>query len=462
MSGIPVSVAERLAELKRSNRHSLQVKLINGGYYVYERYTGYDIASGRRKSYTIYVGKIERDGRFIKPHRKSRNMIGVRNVEGYVRARRSEAIAEITEAEERESIGIIEALSTDARMPLQRMADRTGLTEQVVRHRISQLESRFGIRYTIDISPLRFGLSRFMVTVRFIGSRPDRDTIGSLLEAEPNVQFAAFTKGSYDLVIYVIFYNIAELEGWLWRFKSGPDLAGYDSIWSVTYALGGNMILRDKFFTDILNGRVWRRSREHSRKRADQIFEREYAVLRALNANGKARFKEIDREYGLGKGVANRTFAELVERGVIERVTISMDRPPLRYMALISVSQVNVERYNRGRRELSMYVIDDGGMWTNRFISIGDIGSPYGILIVAPICEGQRLEEIEDSIRSILDNDTVSSAVITDVIVGSMIINRVDIRELFDYKRLAEDYGMSDADIMRDLKSRRSRLPNRP
>lgn len=453
MSSIPVPVAERLEELKRSNKHSLQVKLINGGYYVYERYMSYDISSGRRKSYSLYVGKIEADGRFIKPHRKSRNTLGIGNVEGYLRAKRSEAAERIAEEERREDLRIIEALSTDARMPLQRMAERTGLTEQVLRRRIANLERRFGIRYTIDISPLRFGLSRFMVTIRFLGSRPNRETVAKTLESEPNVQFAAFTKGGYDLAIYLIFYNIAELESWLWRFKSSQAMAGYNALLNVTYALGGNMILRDIFFTDILNSKVWRRSREHRRRGHDQIFEREYAVLRALNTNGRARFKDIDIEYRLGRGVANRTFAELVERGVIERVTISMDKPPFRYMALISVSQVNVERYNRGRKELSMYIIDDRGMWTNRFISVGDIGSPYGMLIVAPIYENQRLEEIEDRIRSILENDNVSSAIITDVIVGSMIINRVDIRELFDYKRLVEEYGMSDEEIMRNLKN---------
>ncbi len=452
MADLPQPVLDRLEILKKDHKHRLQIKLIRGGYYVYEEYSRWDSEAKRVRTYTLYVGKIEPSGEFIKPHRKSTKTSGIKNIEGYIRARSAEALDNRRAEEEEQNKKIIRMLSNNARTPLESIAKEVGITRQAVMHRIKQLEERFGIEYTLNIkSRNKFNISKYMLRIKFKDKKPDTEKVRAVLENDPNVQFAAFTKGSFDLVMYLTFTDTYELETWIYKIGKSEPFIKYNARWNVSYIITENIPFRDKFFTEVLSKKVWHRTKEQPRKRPDQIFNREYAVLRALNINGKAHFKDIDKEYGLSKGLAKYTSDQLFSNGVIN-VTITMRKAPIRYIALINIYQDNMASFERNRKELFLYFLKDNGSLTNRFIASGDIGSPRGFSLIAAIYNNGELERIEGELRSMLKGDTIKSAIITDVITGKLNINRRDYKDSPVYKDLINEYKMSEEEINNSVK----------
>ena len=447
MKNLPQPVIDRLDVLKKDHKHRLQIKLIRGGYYVYEEYSRWDPEAKRVRTYTLYVGKIEPSGEFVKPHRKSTKTSGIKNVEGYIRARSVENLDRRRAEEEEQNKKIIRMLSNNARTPLESIAKEVGITRQAVMHRIKHLEERFRIEYTLNIrSQNKFNISKYILRIKFKNNKPSQEEIRVTLENDPNVQFAAFTKGNSDLIMYLTFTDNLELETWIYNTGKSEPFIRYKARWNISYLITEGILFRDKFFTEVLSKKVWHRTKEQPRKRPDQIFNREYAVLRALNINGKTHFKDIDKEYGLSKGLAKYTFDQLFSNGVIN-VTITMRKAPIRYIALINIYQDNMASFERNRKELLLYLLKDNGLFTNRFLTMGDTGSPRGIYLVTAIYENGELEEIEWEIKGMLKGNIIKSAIITDVIIGKLNINGREYTDLPVYKSLINDYKMSEEEI---------------
>ena len=416
MADLPQPVLDRLEMLKKDHKHRLQIKLIRGGYYVYEEYSRWDSEAKRVRTYTLYIGKIEPSGEFVKPHRKSTKTSGIKNIEGYMRARSAEALDKRRAEEEEQNRRIIEILSTHSRTPLESIAKDIGITRQGVLHRIKNLEERFGIEYTLNIKPQnKFNISKYILRVKFADKSPKPAEIRGALDNDPNVQFVAFTKGDFDLLMFITFTDNSELERWIYNIGKSEPFIRYNARWDVSYLMARDILFRDKFFTEVLSKKVWHRTKEQPRKRPDQIFNREYAVLRALNINGKTHFKDIDKEYGLSKGLAKYTFDQLFSNGVIN-VTITMRKAPIRYIALINIYQDNMASFEKNKKELILYFLRDNGSFTNRFLTVGDIGSPRGIALVTAIYENGELEKIEGELRDLLRGNTIRSVIISDVI----------------------------------------------
>ncbi len=449
MADLPQPVLDRLEMLKKDHKHRLQIKLIRGGYYVYEEYSRWDSEAKRVRTYTLYVGKIEPSGEFVKPHRKSTKTSGIKNVEGYIRARSAEALDKRRAEEEEQNRRIIEILSTNSRTPLQNIADEIGITRQAVMHRIKNLEERFGIEYVLDMYIQNFNLYRYIITIKFEKGKPSAEDIKSRLENDPNVQFVAFTKGEFDLFIYVIFPGVVGLEDWLYNMRKNSTFIRYKSEWRVSYITGGGFRFRDIFFTGILSKKVWQRTREQPRRKIGQIFRREYAVLQALNRNSKWYFKNIDREYNLGKGTSNHTADTLIRERTIERCTLTMQKPPIKYTAILTISQNDMASFEKGRQNLFLYMLMDKGLWSNRFTLMADISSPANILLLVPIYEDGELERVERSISDIIKGNPISSTIITNVVFGSLIINKVEPKRLYQYRELVSKYKMDENEILK-------------
>ncbi|EQD59169.1 transcriptional regulator, AsnC family, partial [mine drainage metagenome] len=127
---------------------------------------------------------------------------------------------------------------------------------------------------------------------------PEAHKIKEVLEKEPRIQFAALLKGKYHLFMYLFAENTKTLDDTLYSIRSDEVFANIRSLWQVsyiTYAYGYTPI-RQEFF-DLLKERVWHRSKEHPKRKPEQILQREYDVLRILNRDGEEGSSvEIDNE----------------------------------------------------------------------------------------------------------------------------------------------------------------------
>ena len=87
--------------------------------------------------------------------------------------------------------------------------------------------------------------------------------------------------------------------------------------------------------------------------------------------------------------------------------------------------------------------VDDTNTDLNKYIFSGDIGSPYGVMRIAPLYKNGDLEELEKRIYAITDGIEVESSIITNILVGKLGYRKVDITKTWIYnnyyKKLLEN-----------------------
>lgn len=443
---LPAPVARALREIRRRHRHA-SVSRIRNGYYVVESVSRYSERRGRRMTFTLYLGRILADGRFVEArHRKARNEVG----SVY---RLAEAGHGGEEALDALDYMVLEELSADSRVPAAEMASRLGISAGSANYRIGKLEKRFGIRYVAEFETAEFGFSRFAVMVKFESERPSNEEMRGALGSEPLVLSAFETKGAYDLFVIVLAESTVALEKWLYGLKTSKLFAKYTSRWTVSYITTeqGYIPVREEFVR-MLGERVWHRSRESPVRGPGQLLDREHAVLEELCRDANADFSEMDRRHGFGKGASQYTYHRLVEKGLVTRTTINMDRPPVKYTAIIHADQENMGAFSDGRERFFLMTVTDMGTALNKYALVCGYGTPYGELIFAPVREGGDLERYEAELRSIIGL-RVSSTMITSEIVGGLGFRRLVHMGTPPYSSLIKQYGYTEERLARLVRS---------
>lgn len=152
----------------------IALEFINGNYYVYRHKSLYDKATKKRKTESEYIGKITREGAFVKKAA----------TKGEKRLEEAKAIIESYGGkvswsaieEDRESIitdtgidsGILTELSGNARESTSNISKKLGVSESAIANHIRNLEEKFGIKYTIDMTLEQFHHYQFIAMARFI------------------------------------------------------------------------------------------------------------------------------------------------------------------------------------------------------------------------------------------------------------------------------------------------------
>lgn len=96
-------------------------------------------------------------------------------------------------------LAIIAELQADGRRPFTEIARALGLSEATVRQRMRRLERRGVLQVVAVIAPLRLGLRRVLIGIRVRGHTLAE--VEQRLRVLPEVDYAAITTGSYDLIL---------------------------------------------------------------------------------------------------------------------------------------------------------------------------------------------------------------------------------------------------------------------
>lgn len=424
----------------------IALEFINGNYYVYRHKSLYDKATKKRKTESEYIGKITREGAFVKKAA----------TKGEKRLEEAKAIIESYGGkvswsaieEDRESIitdtgidsRILTELSGNARESTSNISKKLGVSESAIANHIRNLEEKFGIKYTIDMTLEQFHHYQFIAMARFIEEKPNFLEIKKLLEGDPRIRLVLSTRGAYDLFIFMFAQGPLEAEGIVYKLRSDELLANYKAEWHVTYHSQsyGFIPFRDKFF-DLMEERIWRRERDNAqRKRPEQFFFREYATLRELNQNSKVPFNLIDKKYGLKKDSARYTYNQLLDNESIRNATITMAKPPIKGTAVFILEQMEISKFNNSKKEYLKYRLAEEDTPLNRFIFSGDIGSPYGLIVIAPLYKEGDLEKLESELLHAAKGTKIRTSMVSNIIVGELGYRKIDVKKTHLYKRLQE------------------------
>ena len=442
---IPESVQKAFLRLKSEYKFYIVLQLINSHYYVYKHENLWDRVKKRNKIKSEYLGKITEDGAFIKKAiSKEEKQIAI--TEAFIEAHGGRIIwpsaeqetapFEFTETDDR----ILALLSANARNSIVEISKRIGLSEPTVTKRIKDLEEKLGIRYTIDSTLERLHHYQFVALVKFIDERPNYLDIKKLVEDDPRIRLALSARGAYDLFIFMFVNEPLEAEEIIYKLRSSQTLSNYDSRWYVSYHSQsyGFIPPRDKFF-ELVEKRVWHKRKENPRKLPGQFFYREYAVVKELSQNSTTPFNLIDEKYGLKKGSAQNTYHRLLSDGSIRSATITMDKPPIKGTAIIVLEQENIDAFNKNKKGFFEYRLSDKNLPLNKLLFSGDLGSPYGLLIIAPLFHDGDLERLEMELADVAKGTKHQTSIVSDILVGNLGFRKIESKYTHLYKKLQEE-----------------------
>jgi Lrp/AsnC family leucine-responsive transcriptional regulator len=124
---------------------------------------------------------------------------------------------------------ILAALSQNANVPHQRLAEDCGITRQTVSSRIKQLENEGAIkRYRAAIDYEKIGLrSFFMLFLKLdTADQAASDAFIGTLKADPHVLMDASITGEWDVILMLAFGDVREYESYIGTLRQqlGPAL----------------------------------------------------------------------------------------------------------------------------------------------------------------------------------------------------------------------------------------------
>ena len=430
---VPEAIRVAFEGLKKKLNSHLSLVKIGDNYYVNETATQFSDEKNKKITVSRYIGKIGSDGSFTEAmHRKKETR--VKSIRELIAAKKLEEDSNSILYPDDIDLKLLEMLSANGREPVAELSKVLGLSQAACKYRIQRLEKRYGITYTVEVGPRPFNFFRYVAFVRFGRDKPDIETLRKVIGKEPLVQLALSLKGPHDLFLYMLAENTQLLEDAIYRMRSELPMTRYKAYWNVTYISRayGYLPLRQEFI-ELLKEKVWHRSKEHPRRLPDQLLEREYLVLSQLNKDGRISFVDLDKKLNLNPGASDYTYNRLIEKGMIERVTINMEKPQMKYPALFVVKQPDINAFNIHRNEFRAKLIALPKTPANTVCLEGDIGAPYGLVYIMPIYTNTEsaTKIIADlSKQSIKD---IRDYIVTDTIIGSLGFRRIAPEQTYQY-----------------------------
>lgn len=442
----PKKVIEAFEYLKGSGERGLILRSIKGGFYVYRERGVWSKDLKRSKPVFEYLGSISKSGIF-----KRKGMSELEAAKFIIQSNGGKVTLPeipreynqtdkiIAEEDERR---ILTILSMNGRATLDLISTMTNLPKSTVYNKINVLKKRYGIRYFADMDTEKLGYFRYLIFVKFNELIPDYEEVKRITEKESCIQFAAFTSGKYDLVIHILSKSHRDMAYFIYRLRAETSLNRYPSVWYTTpyYSRKHVFPLREEFF-ELLKDKIWKRSAERPRPEKDDFTEREYNVLLELNRNGECSFTEIDEKYGYGRGTSRYTYLRLKERGVINNITITLEKIPIKYSAVFLLEHIDMNSFRGTRQNLLFEAIKDGPL-IDKYSITGNIDTPDSYLLVMPVFNEDEMIETEGHIKKNVEGIKLSTMILVKTIVGSLCYRRLDKTYTNQYRLLVEEYKL--------------------
>jgi len=452
MVDIPHGIKAAFGRLRAQYPFYISLNRLNGKYYVYRQSSRYNPETKDYKTISEYLGRITEEGIFLKKGfgsavtlEQAKEIIQLNGGQVLMPGKTPEIAPPKQEANDidEDDKKILTALSMNGRMEIPYMKKIMSIQSNNIRYRIERLEKKFGIKYFAVIEPDKLGYEEHIAFVKFRDKLPDINVIKKSLENNSYVQFASLTTGKYDMILYFLTEKEYTPKREVIRSLKHEIFQNYNSEWytSPFYRNYGYIQIKSLFFDNILKERVWFRSKEESRPQKNQITNREYAVLKELSFDGKRELSKIDKDYGFDPGRSNYTYNQLKQKKTIYRISISMQKIPIKYVAIIQANIINSKDFvNKGRQKLleNMLEIDYG--LTNKYVLQGDFDTPHGIIFFAPITQDKQLEDIRKKLENI-DGIELNIIISSHIISGSLCYRRYDNLHNPIFDVLKNEYG---------------------
>lgn len=416
MTRIPSEIKVTFDRVRKEYPFYVALLKINNKFYVYRRSSKWDKKTRQRKSISEYLGRIDDEGNFLK------KVAPEKIEEKPKKSTNIESEGEIDETD----VKLLTIQSMNARSDISYLSRKlAALKPSTTFYRIKNLEQRYKIKYLSEVDTEKLGFTEYLAFIKFEDKLPTTDDLKEF-EKEKRVQLVASLSGEYDFLVYFLAENNDIAADTVYTLRKGP-LANYPSKWYITpfKTFYGYVPLREIFF-ELLEEKVWKRRQGITTMKQEDLRKREYFLLKELNENGKVDFREIDKKYKLGENASYYTYRRLLETGIIKRVTLTSEKLPFKYNALILLEVINQELYEGTRSDVRLNIISDYDPRTNNYVLEGDVGNPNGVLFIAPIFSEGQFNHIIDVFNTKIKGVRLRTLIITSVIIGRFCYRKFD------------------------------------
>ncbi len=121
--------------------------------------------------------------------------------------------------------GIISILQNDGRTAYSTIAAELGVSEGAIRKRVSQLQKSGAIRIVAVVDPMELSYDAYTMLGIQVSPNAKPEAVAQRLSNCPEVAYAIWVSGNYDLLIEVIFEDRERLVDFL-----SEEIYGYDDI----------------------------------------------------------------------------------------------------------------------------------------------------------------------------------------------------------------------------------------
>ncbi len=431
MIALPRRVKSTFLRLKEANSQYIEIKHIKKYFFVYQSTSRWDKERKKPVKVPLYMGRITDGGRFVQAKkRKPRSAIQQQVVQTTEpELDKGQKTLEATVREEKRykhEPQILTALSMNGRISMSVLGKMIGLKETSMASQIRKLENRYKIKYIAEIDTAKLGYTRFLITVNFLDQVPKTEELKEIFSQEPLIQLVLVTKGSdYDLIIYALAKDSGDITALVYKLRTKID---YKSIWNTApiFEGYGYIQIREEFIDTL----------------KDKLLKREYAVLKEFNKNGNIDFTEIDRLYEFDRGRSQYSYYKLKERGVIKRITISMQDLPIKYIAVIFEDIVDFRLATNNRSKIFKEIISESTTQTNKYLSVDDTSNPAGLVACLPVFRDGELESTVENMAPDTLGIKIRAYITTSILLGNFCYRNFDNNYSAQQNVLVKDYKL--------------------
>lgn len=131
-----------------------------------------------------------------------------------------------------EHLETLKYLASDARMPIQELAEKTGFKPKRLRRILRELMDGGGVHFTISLNPISRNCISFILRMSFDETLTSSEEVVTMLEDEfPLEYWMTFMLTSRPVLVnYMTCYNLAKVENLLRRMKQIPYLHNVETM----------------------------------------------------------------------------------------------------------------------------------------------------------------------------------------------------------------------------------------
>jgi DNA-binding Lrp family transcriptional regulator len=341
---------------------------------------------------------------------------------------------------------VLRLLSVDARISMQDLANQLGTTKANAYSIFNEVISEYGISFVPEISidklwkwefikkarlrtkrgiiadaveelPLT-GFGEYMTLIKFSGKKPSEEEIRKAVGDSYVPQFAAITKGDYDLMIYII-------------ARSYEDAIQFTD--TVNKSLGKYEMLA---YTD----RVWRCFGFFplNNKLIEQfdIFDTYKNLLFGLNGSGRNTFTDIGKKFNQGPAQMLYAYDRLAKTEILKRVTYFESKPKTQFNTVAMIRIKNGKNFEMGLCNWTLKLLKEYVDKENECAFMCNVANPKGMMIISSFQTKTKAEKFFSGMRASIKGVDISMMQISNTLLGSLGLRDFDMRYTAQYKDL--------------------------